>query len=287
MKAPLYSLILCCLFSWSSFVFSEQPIYSVGVANFQSNLNMAAQLNPILQWVGKRANVQLTMKSGYNFEEMQRQLALGAYDLYIGYPALQSDIKNVMNYQVIAALKGVSTSAIIVQQDAPYQQLSDLAGQEVVLGNQGVFFASVVPQSALTSQNITVVARVAGNQESVALEFKLGKHQAVASNLNVFKRHLGSSSYPYRVLWESPPLLNYPLLVRSDRIPAEVVNRIRQAFIDISQDDQGKQILDQVNQRPGIKWGGWDLASDKDYAFAINSYQIVTNSAEKRDLKWD
>lgn len=281
MKKTVQFITSLWLMSLALVGFAHERVYTVGVANFQANLSMAAQLNPILQWVGQRAGVELVMKSGYNFEDMQRHLARGEYDFYIGFPSLQPDIRQGLGYRVLAALAGTAKGAIVVQTNSPYHQLGDLAGHEVVMGSQGIFIANVLPTSELMEHGISVVPRSIGNQESLAIEFKLGKFQAVAVNLAAFKRHIGSTNYPYRVLWESPPILNYPLSVRSSSVPIEVAQRVQQAFVDMSDDAEGKVILARSNQRPGIQWLGWTVASDADYQFAIQSYQKLANSKVK------
>jgi ABC-type phosphate/phosphonate transport system substrate-binding protein len=255
---------------------AQERVYTVGVANFQANLSMAAQLNPILKWVGQRAGVELVMKSGYNFDDMQRHLARGQYDFYIGYPSLQPAIRQLLHYKVIAALDGQAKTGIIVQANSPYRRLQDLHGQEIAMGSRGIFMANVVPMSVLLEQGVKVKQLVVGNQESLVTEFKLGKYQAVAVNLAAFKRIMGASSYPYRILWESPPIMNYPLTVRENQVPEAVIARVQQAFIAIAQDPEGRAVLALSNQRPGIQWNGWQQASEQDYHFAIESYQRLS-----------
>lgn len=276
MKKTTQVICFCLLGCLSFATAAQERVYTVGVANFQANLSMAAQLNPILKWVGQRAGVELVMKSGYNFDDMQRHLARGEYDFYIGFPSLQSTLRQALNYKVIAALEGQATSAIVVQFHSPYQKLADLRGHEVAMGSHGIFIANVVPMSTFIAQGVQVKPLAVGNQESLVTEFKLGKYQAVAVNLGGFKRIMGKNNHPYRVLWESPPLMNYPLAVRADVVPDDVVMRVQQAFIDMSQDAEGQAILERSNQRPGIQWKGWKVASEQDYQFAIESYQRLS-----------
>ncbi|OZA96627.1 MAG: hypothetical protein B7X52_04840 [Thiotrichales bacterium 34-46-19] len=276
MKKTAQVIWFCLLGCLSFATAAQERVYTVGVANFQANLSMAAQLNPILKWVGQRAGVELVMKSGYNFDDMQRHLARGEYDFYIGFPSLQSMIRQSLSYKVIAALEGQAKSAIIVQYHSPYQKLSDLNGHEVAMGSRGIFMANVVPMSLLLDEGVRVKPLAVGNQESLVTEFKLGKYQAVAVNLGAFKRIMGKNNHPYRVLWESPPLMNYPLAVRADVVPDDVVKRVQQAFIDMAQDAEGQAILERSNQRPGIQWKGWKVASEQDYQFAIESYQRLS-----------
>ncbi|MBD3767772.1 MAG: PhnD/SsuA/transferrin family substrate-binding protein [Gammaproteobacteria bacterium] len=280
MKKTVQVIWLCLLGCLSFASVAQERVYTVGVANFQANLSMAAQLNPILKWVGQRAGVELVMKSGYNFDDMQRHLARGEYDFYIGFPSLQSMIRQSLSYKVIAALEGEAKSAIIVQYHSPYQTLADLNGHEVAMGSHGIFITNVVPMSVMLAEGVRVKPVTVGNQESLVTEFKLGKHQAVAVNLEVFKRIMGKNNHPYRILWQSPPLMNYPLTVRADVVPNEVVQRVQEAFIHIAQDEDGQAILERSNQRPGIQWKGWKLASEHDYQFAIQCYQRL--SAGKR-----
>jgi ABC-type phosphate/phosphonate transport system substrate-binding protein len=276
MKKTVQVIWLCLLGCLSFASAAQERVYTVGVANFQANLSMAAQLNPILKWVGQRAGVELVMKSGYNFDDMQRHLARGEYDFYIGFPSLQSMIRQSLDYKVIAALEGQAISAIIVQFHSPYQTLSDLNGHEVAMGSHGIFIANVVPMSVLLDEDVKIKSITIGNQESLVTEFKLGKYQAIAVNLGGFKRIMGKNNHPYRILWQSSPLMNYPLAVRAGVVPDDVVKRVQQAFIDMAQDAEGQAILERSNQRPGIQWKGWKAASEQDYQFAIESYQRLS-----------
>jgi ABC-type phosphate/phosphonate transport system substrate-binding protein len=276
MKKTVQVIWLCLLGCLSFASAAQERVYTVGVANFQANLSMAAQLNPILKWVGQRAGVELVMKSGYNFDDMQRHLARGEYDFYIGFPSLQSMIRQSLDYKVIAALEGQAISAIIVQFHSPYQTLADLNGHEVAMGSHGIFIANVVPMSVLLDEGVKIKSITIGNQESLVTEFKLGKYQAVAVNLGGFKRIMGKNNHPYRILWQSSPLMNYPLAVRAGVVPDDVVKRVQQAFIDMAQDAEGQVILERSNQRPGIQWKGWKAASEQDYQFAIESYQRLS-----------
>lgn len=276
MKKTVQVIWLCLLGCLSFASASQERVYTVGVANFQANLSMAAQLNPILKWVGQRASVELVMKSGYNFDDMQRHLARGEYDFYIGFPSLQSTVRKSLNYKVIAALEGQATSAIIVQFHSPYQTLADLNGHEVAMGSHGIFISNVVPMSVLVDEGVKIKSINIGNQESLVTEFKLVKYQAVAVNLDGFKRIMGKNTRPYRILWQSSPLMNYPLAVRAGVVPDDVVKRVQQAFIDMAQDAEGQAILERSNQRPGIQWKGWKAASEQDYQFAIESYQRLS-----------
>jgi ABC-type phosphate/phosphonate transport system substrate-binding protein len=276
MKKTVQVIWLCLLGCLSFASAAQERVYTVGVANFQANLSMAAQLNPILKWVGQRAGVEVVMKSGYNFDDMQRHLARGEYDFYIGFPSLQSMIRQSLDYKVIAALEGQAISAIIVQFHSPYQTLADLNGHEVAMGNHGIFIANVVPMSLLIAEGVRIKPLAVGNQESLVTEFKLGKYQAIAVNLGGFKRIMGKNNHPYRILWQSSPLMNYPLAVRAGVVPDDVVKRVQQAFIDMAQDAEGQAILERSNQRPGIQWKGWKAASEQDYQFAIESYQRLS-----------
>lgn len=282
MKKNNHYLILflyVCLILPAS-VFAQQPRYSVGVANFQAGLSMAAQLNPILEWVGARAGVTLEMKTGLNFDETQQQLVRGRYDFFIGYPAFQPALRSRFGYRVIAKLQGSTSAAIVVQADSPYQKLADIQGQELVMARRGVFLSNVLPSAVLAKQNIQVVPRHMSNQTSLVTEFKLKRIMIAAVNWTVFSTLMQNMSEQYRVLWRSNEVLNYPLLVQ-DAVPVAVAERVRQAFIDMANDEAGRAILAQVNQRSGIKWLGWDKASDVNYALAIESYRQLAPQAQQ------
>lgn len=272
MKKIMIACLMLMISVITMAVTAQEPVYRVGVANFQGNLTMSAQLNPILNWISQRAGVSLVMKSGYNFDDMQQHLAQGEYDFYIGFPALQPAIYHHLNYRVIAAAQGQAQSAIVVRQDAPCQALTDLQYHDVVMGDRGIFVAHVLPLSALAQAGVSVNYQTIGNQESLVTEFKLGRHQCFAVNLDVFSKQVDSRLY--RVLWQSSRIPSYPLSVRTDKVPAEVITRVQQAFVDINQDPEGQKILAQSNQRAAMQWHGWSIANEQDYQFALMAYQV-------------
>lgn len=266
-----YFILLICILL-PSFVFAQTPRYSVGVANFQASLSMAAQLNPILEWVGNRAGVVLDMKTGLNFDETQRHLMRGQYDFFIGYSAFQPELRDRLGYRVLAKLKGSASAAIVVQADSPYKQLLDIQGQELVMARRGVFISNLLPAAMLAKQNIQVVPKYMSNQTALATEFKIKRINAAAVSWSVFSALMRDRPEQYRVLWRSGDVLNYPLLVQNS-VPLGVAERVQQAFVDMANDETGRAILAQVNQRSGIKWLGWDKASEADYASAIAAYR--------------
>lgn len=262
-------------------VLAEVPVYRFGIANFQSNLESAAQLNPILAWVGQRAGVKLELKAGYSFDDMQRHLARGEYDFYLGFPSLQPAVFNAYGYQIIAAMRDRVRVMIAVQDQSIYHSLKDLAGKEIGMGDRNAFFTYIVPMAHLLNEGVAVKAKRIGNQQAMIAEFKMEHVQAMAVTEQAFKAYMKDSQLAYRTLWRSDYIAHYPLSVQR-HVPKSDADKVRAAFVAMADDPEGQAILAKVNQRKGLTWAGWENADDETYRFAIEAYRVMGKLAATR-----
>lgn len=279
-KPHVFFALFATLMIWQSAAFSAVS-YRFGVTNIETIMTTAAYWNPILAWIEKQTGVSLVLQMGITAEETQARLMRGEYDFFYGYPLLQPQVRDKLNFHVLLKNKSViNTSAIVVQSNSSYFALKDLNNKRLWMPYPSAFIAHSLPMATLLAQGIHVQPQLVANQESVISAFKLGQIQAVSVNMRIFEKLMKDHVQSYRVLWRSPPLLSLPIGAQ-ESVPLGVVERVQAAFVAMIDDPEGKLILQTINQRMGLKLAGWEIASDKEYQFAIDSYHYLLEKISK------
>jgi phosphonate transport system substrate-binding protein len=247
--------------------------YSFGVTSRDSVMTTAAQWNPILAWIEKRTGVRLNLKMGLTTSDTQTHLLRGEYDFFVGYPLLQPEAQKELSFHVLAKAIGEQDgSLILVQVTSPYRQLSDLNGQEVSMGGEGIFVGHVFPLMALREKGIRVIPKVVVSQEALIKLFKIGQTSAAVVNLNVLEKAMRHNDGNYRVLWRSELIPPLPIGVQNS-VPLGVAEQVQTALLAMAKDPEGQKILADINRRMGYRLLGWEAASDAEYMFAVRSYE--------------
>ncbi len=281
-KSYFYFVLLGVILLWQNVVFAAQT-YRFGVANAQTVMTSAAQWNPILAWIEKHTGISLTLQMGVVAENTQAKLIQGEYDFFFGYPFLQNEPRDKLDFRVL--LKGrsiVNQSAIIVQANSPYFSLNDLTGETVWMSHVNAFIAHTMPVAMLRAKKIEVLPHLVANQEALVTAFKLGQVRAAAVNMKLFEKAMINQQASYRVLWRSSSLPSLPIGVQKS-VPLGVVERVRDAFIAMADDPEGHHILHNINQRMGLGLTGWDAANDAEYQFAVDSYQLLSSQNQSNE----
>jgi phosphonate transport system substrate-binding protein len=81
------------------------------------------------------------------------------------------------------------------------------------------------------------------NQEGIMGQLASGKVMAAGVNSQVMSAYAARQGVRYRVLWESQPYKAIPVSVHP-RIESQVRSAVRQAFVDMSTDPEGKAVLE-------------------------------------------
>jgi len=273
-KMPFYFALVGLLVLGQNAALASQS-YRFGVTNVETVMTTAAQWNPILTWIEQRTGIALTLHMGMTAEDTQTKLLRGEYDFFLGYPFLQEAARRQLGFRVLLKAKGVTnSSAIVVQAKSTYRSLADLKGQTLWMPHENAFIAHTLPMSVLLSEGITVRKQPVANQEALITAFKLGQAPAAAVNMGLFKRAMVNRHDYYRVLWHSDLVPSLPIGVQQS-VPLGIADRVQAAFVDMANDEEGKRILQSINQRMGMKLSGWEVAIDAEYQFAMDSYQQV------------
>ena len=155
-------------------------------------------------------------------------------------------------YRVIAMagdaedFKGI----FIVRRDSPIKEPADLKGKLVSYPSHTAMAACIMPQYFLHQQGIDVNKDIeniyVGSQESSIMNAYLGKSAAGVTwprPWRLFQRDHPAEAAQLKLIWETPSLLNNPVMVRDDVAPA-VSRKLQQILLDLPNTPEGRAILE-------------------------------------------
>lgn len=249
--------------------------YSFGVLAQRNAVLSAEYWNPILDYVSRKAGVQLALKTARTTPESNLATERGEYDFVLSNTIFRPNMA-AANYQVILAPLGEGISGqIVTLENSTIQRLGQLQGLQVGFPSPEAFVGYLVPMAYLQQQGLHVDPVFGGNQEGIMGQLKAGKVLAAGVNSQVMRSYAERERLHYRVLWESPLYPNLPIAVHP-RVDASVRAAVQQAFAEMAADGEGQRILahsaDVLKQSPPY---GFRVANQTDYQVYSEFYRTA------------
>lgn len=255
--------------------------YSFGVLSQRSAVLTAQYWNPILEYVGRKAGINLQLKVARTAPESNEATERGEFDFVYSNTIFLPKMATA-NYQVILRPRFEAiTGQIVTLEESPIRSLKDLQGLEMGFPSLAAFVGYAVPMDHLLRQGISVSPIFGGNQEGIMGQLKAGKVVAAGVNNQVMRAFAARENMKYRVLWESVPFHNLPIAVHP-RVPREVANAVRLVIDGMEHDAEGRKVLESsaqiIAQKPPY---GFMSSSPADY----RSYTEFYRNTLVKDIK--
>lgn len=239
--------------------------YAFSVLNQRSLHATAAYWNPILNYVSARSDVPLELHIGRTANETTDRVVAGQLDFaYTNH--LFTPKRDQLGWRVLARQDSEGIRGqLVVLEDSPVRTLQDLAAQSVSFANPYAFAGFYVPMDMLLRAGVQVTPQFSGNQEAAMGQLMSGHVAAAGVNHQVMADFAQRRQLKYRVLAESEPYFDLAVMA-SPRISAADGDKVRQAFVGMTQDPEGQRVLQRAAQSLGLARGrGFVAADDADY----------------------
>ncbi len=267
-KTPraLAGLALVTLLAWN--VGAQDRPLTFGVLNQQSASLTAERWNPILHYVSTTSGIPLQLRMGPTVEDTDAMMGRGEFDFVFTNHNFQSEFEGV-GYKVIARWSGEPIRGVIaVPTDSPIRELRQLAGRRVAFPSRDAFAAYAVPLLALKRAGVTMQEVLAANQEGALAQLKARRVDAAAVNSRFLAQYEEREAVRFRTIFVSEA---YPDLavIAHPRLPAAVVERIRNALIGMKSDPAAAPVLALARSQ------GFDPATDREYDGVRRVYRAI------------
>lgn len=273
-----YTAIRRCLLAagllWATSLSAQQPTsYTFSPVNQHDIALTAAYWNPIIQYVFEKSGIKLNLKIGRTSADTTSYVLTKEVE-FVFTNHLFSPEREQLGWKVFGRRQTPAVHGeIVVPNDSPIKDLSQLNGQEVAFAGPEAFIVYKIPFAHLLSKGIEVKPVFAGNQNAAFAQLFSGKVPASGGNsqlVEAFERREGKK---FRVLWKSEPFLDLALMA-SSKVPEKDVKAVANAFFEMGKDPKGRDILHEASKAIGLAQDAYFIpASNADYAAYRRFYQ--------------
>jgi phosphonate transport system substrate-binding protein len=205
---------------------------------------------------------------GPTVQDTDAIMGRGEFDFVFTNHNFQSEFDGV-GYKVIARWSGEPIRGVIaVHADSPIRQLRQLAGQRVAFPSRDAFVAYAVPRLALKSAGVAIHEVFAANQEGALAQLKARRVDAAAVNSRFLEQYQKREDVAFRTIFVSDEYPDLAVIVHP-RVPAAVVERVRQTLIGMKADPVAAPVLARA------RFQGFDPATDREYEGVRKVYRAI------------
>jgi phosphonate transport system substrate-binding protein len=245
----------------------------------QWDINLtAAYWNPIIAYVSEKSGVKLNLKIGRTSADTTSYVLAKEVD-FVFSNHLFSPEREQLGWKVFGRRNTASLlGQIVVPADSSITDISQLKGQEIAFSGPEAFIIYKVPYAHLLSKGIDVKVVFAGNQNSAFAQLFSGKVVASGGNSQLVDGYTRREGKKFKVLWSSEPFQDLALMA-SARVPEKDLKAVSAAFIGMSKDPRGQEILHRASKEVGLSADAYFIpASGADYAAYRRFYQTAPSN---------
>jgi phosphonate transport system substrate-binding protein len=203
--------------------------------------------SPLLQRVGQEAGMCFELRVAPNIPEFEQRLLKGEpqfvylnpYHAVLGYQKRK--------YQpLLADSEDLLTGILVVRADSPIKTLEDLKGKTVSFPAPNAFAASLLIRAELAKRKVNTNAVFVKTHSNVYRSV-IGQDAAAGGGVNnTLDNEAPEVRQQLRVLFETPAYTPHPIATHPN-VPAAVRERFFKAILKLTQDEEGRKLLDGVN----------------------------------------
>lgn len=228
--------------------------YVIGIHPLHNPKRLFEVYGPIVDFLNANMpEVDLTLEASRNYEEFDRKLYSGHFDIAMPNPyQTVNSLKH--GYRVFGKMADDDDfrGIILVRRDSGINTVADLKGKAVSYPAPTALAATMMPQYYLHTHGIDInhdiENRYVGSQESSIINVLRG-HVAAGATWPVpwktFSKENPQLAAQLEVKWQTEPLQNNGWVVRKD-LPPEVANKFAVLLFNLNQHEQGRAMLARI-----------------------------------------
>lgn len=223
------------------------PPIKFGVVPQQSASNLAQLWTPLFQLLTEKTGHEFEFHTARDLNSYEKRLDTGEFDIAYMNPYHYTVVHKSVGYNVFAKeknrrLKGI----IVVRQDSPYRNLSDLRGSVIAFPGPSAFAATLLPLAEFRKLGVAVTYEYVSTHNSVYLSVDKGLYVAGGSIRSFFEHLDPALAGDLRVLWESDGYTPHAIAAHP-RVPTQVLAKIKHAMFELENEAAGRQALNRIN----------------------------------------
>ena len=231
----------------------EKPTFNVGVVPQFEARKLADIWLPILDELERRTGYHFDMEGSARIPVFEKSFEAGEFDFAYMNPYHCLVAMETQGY--VPLVKDGSRllyGVLVVRKDSPYEKVEDLDGQTIAFPAPNALGASLLMRAELTRKvGLTFTPVYAQTHTSSYLNVVLGEAAAAGGVASTLAKQEPEIRDQLRVVYETVRTPPHPV-VAHPRVPAEVREKVRQAFLDMAATPEGQAMLAKIPMNQAV-----------------------------------
>jgi methyl-accepting chemotaxis protein len=241
-------------------------ILKMGVMPLESPAEMFKRFSLLENYLTSRLNKRVELKVAVDFEETVRNIGDGTTDICYMTPSTYIEAKDKYGVEVIAMAlrkgKPYQHTVIVAKEGGKINSMEDIKGHSFAFGDKRSTSSYIVPRAMLQETGIDLKDLSfydhLGHHDDVAKAVINGEFDAGGIMESTAEKFKGQG---IKFLKYSPEIPEFNICV-SKKMSEEEKNRIKQAFLELKDDDnEGRDVLQSISH----EYTGFTESQDSDY----------------------
>jgi len=230
----------------------KRDVYIFGVHPLHNPKRLFEVYQPMIDYINKHlTNSELRLEASRNYPAYDKKLFAGHFHFSLPNP-YQTVTSTEHGYKIFGKMGDDENfrGIILVRKDSNIKKISDLKGKNISYPAPTALAATMMPQWYLYKHGIDINKDITnsyvGSQESSIMNVFLGKSAAASTwppPWRAFIKERPEVRDQVEVKWETPPLPNNGLVVRSD-VPQNIVDKVSSVIFSLHTHAKGRKILE-------------------------------------------
>lgn len=235
--------VVVCFISLSAMA---DNIYKFSVVPQFERRHLFAIWQPVIDDLQRRTGLHLDLVTALSVTDYENEVQSGQYDFIYLNPYTMPLVADKPGYIPLVRDSKPIRGILVVRKDSPIQKVEDLHGRSLAVPSMTALGASLLLRAELDRQ-FGVVPRVvvAKTHSSVFLHVINGLTDAGGSVQKALAEQEPRVRDALKVLHQTAEAPSHPIAAHK-RVPVEVRERVRQAFLEMSKDDAGRKLLAEI-----------------------------------------
>jgi len=219
-------------------------VYSIGVVPQKKKMTLYKNWNLIMKELTRVSGVRLSLRLSQNIPVFENEFKKGDFDFAYMNPYHALMAEEAVGYTpLIRDINKKLFGILVVKKNSTIKSPKDLNGQDIAFPAPNALAASLMIRAALTDEfNIKIKPYYVNTHSSVYLNVATGIMVAGGGVQKTLAQQSGDLKDNLKVLYRTISVTPHPF-VAHPRVPLEIQNKIKKAFIQMNDSAKGRGLL--------------------------------------------
>jgi phosphonate transport system substrate-binding protein len=226
---------------------NNTKVYSFDVVPQLTAAKIYTTWSPLLQRLGQEAGLCFELRVSATIPEFEQKLLKGEPEFVFLNPYHAVLANQKKKYQpLLADSADLLTGILVVRADSPIKSLDELKGKNISFPAPNAFAASLLIRAELAKKKIDINPVFVKTHSNVYRSV-IGRDAIAGGGVNnTLDNEAPEVRQQLRVLYETPAYTPHPVATHPS-VPAAVRDRFLKAMLKLTQDEEGRKLLDGIN----------------------------------------